>query len=42
MATFKSATGTDEILALFPQNLGGATIDVELVEVWASIGDVSS
>jgi RES domain-containing protein len=36
-----SATGTDEILALFPQNLGGATIDVELVEVWASIVDVS-
>jgi hypothetical protein len=37
-----SATGTDEILALFPQNLGGATIDVEVVEVWESIGDVSA
>jgi hypothetical protein len=37
-----SATGTDAILALFPENLGGATIDVELVEVWESIGDVSA
>lgn len=31
-----SATGVDEILAVFPENLGRATLQVELVEVWES------
>ncbi len=35
-----SATGVDEVLALFPENLGGATLQVELVEVWESSQDI--
>lgn len=35
-----SATGVDEVLALFPENLGGATLHVELVEVWESSQDM--
>jgi RES domain-containing protein len=35
-----SATGVDEILAVFPQNLGAATIDLELVARWEKPGSV--
>jgi len=35
-----SATGVDEVLALFPENLGGATLQVELVEMWESSQDM--
>lgn len=35
-----SATGVDEVLALFPENLGVATLQVELVEVWESSQDM--
>jgi len=37
-----SATGVDEVLALFPENLGAATVQVELVDVWESIQDIPS
>lgn len=37
-----SATGVDEVLALFPENLAGATMHVELVEVWESSRDLLS
>lgn len=37
-----SATGVDEVLALFPQNLGSASLDVALVEVWESSKDLST
>lgn len=29
-----SATGVDQVLAVFPENLGAATLQVQLVEVW--------
>ncbi len=35
-----SATGVDEILAIFPENLGGATLKVDLVEVWSLLRDL--
>lgn len=35
-----SATGVDDVLALFPENLGSATLQLELVEVWESTHDV--
>lgn len=35
-----SATGVDDVLALFTENLGSTTLLVELVEVWASAGDL--
>jgi len=35
-----SATGVDDVLALFPENLGSATMQLELVEVWESTQDV--
>ena len=38
--TAPSATGVDEVLALFPENLGGATLQVELVEMWESSQDM--
>lgn len=37
-----SATGVDEVLALFPQNLGSGSLDVALVEVWESSKDLSA
>lgn len=37
-----SATGVDHILAVFPQNLAGAVIEVELVTVWERPGSVSA
>lgn len=36
-----SAAGVDAVLAVFPQNLGASTIEVELVEVWQTITDLS-
>jgi len=38
----RSATGVDEVLALFPENLGGATMQLELVDVWESSQDIPS
>jgi hypothetical protein len=35
-----SATGVDEVLVLLPENLGGATVHVQLVEVWESSEDM--
>ncbi len=35
-----SATGVDEVLALLRENLGGATLRVQLVEVWESSEDM--
>ncbi|MCA1696428.1 MAG: RES family NAD+ phosphorylase [Actinobacteria bacterium] len=37
-----SATGIDDVLALFPENLALATLQLELEEVWESTHDVSS
>lgn len=37
-----SATGVDEVLALLPENLAGATLLAELVEVWESSRDLYS
>lgn len=36
-----SATGIDDVLAVFPENLGAATLHVELVEIWESTQDLS-
>lgn len=35
-----SATGVDEILAIFPENLGVTTLRVDLVETWSSVSDL--
>lgn len=35
-----SATGVDEVLAIFPENLGAATMQVELLQVWSTMEDV--
>ncbi|MDQ6909490.1 MAG: RES family NAD+ phosphorylase, partial [Actinomycetota bacterium] len=35
-----SVTGVDEILAIFPENLGAVAVEVELVRLWSSIDDV--
>jgi len=37
-----SATGVDDVLALFPENLALATVQLELEEVWESTHDVPS
>lgn len=37
-----SATGVDHILAVFPQNLGAAVIDIELVARWEKPGSVTA
>lgn len=36
-----SATGVDEILAIFPENLAGVVLDVNLVGEWTSVDDMS-
>lgn len=36
-----SATGVDQVLALFPENLGAATLNVELIETWATDDDLA-
>lgn len=38
----RSAAGVDTVLALFPQNLGGAHLAAELIEVWNSVDDVQA
>lgn len=38
----RSATGVDEILALFPANVAGVTLQAALVEVWGSRQDMDS
>jgi len=35
-----SATGVDEILAVFPENLGGRVLEVNLVATWTSVDDL--
>ena len=35
-----SATGVDEILAIFPENLAGAVLRVELVREWRTLDDL--
>lgn len=35
-----SVTGVAEILAIFPENLGTAVVDVDLLETWTSFGDL--
>ena len=35
-----SATGVDEVLAIFPENLGTATMRVELLGLWQTIEDL--
>jgi RES domain-containing protein len=35
-----SATGVDHVLAVFPENLGAATLRVELMQVWESEHDL--
>lgn len=37
-----SATGVDEVLAVFPENLVAVTLQLKLVEMWESIGDINS
>ncbi|MGH9185830.1 MAG: RES family NAD+ phosphorylase [Acidimicrobiales bacterium] len=36
-----SATGVDQVLAIFPENLGATTLHVELIEVWSSVEDLA-
>lgn len=38
----RSATGVDEVLALFPENLAGAVLQVELVGEWTSPQDLGA
>jgi RES domain-containing protein len=35
-----SATGVDDVLAVFSENLGAVTLHVELVETWSSVSDL--
>jgi hypothetical protein len=35
-----SATGVDDVLAVLPDNLAGAHLDVELVALWDTLADV--
>ena len=37
-----SATGVDHVLAVLPQNLGGAVIDIELITRWEKPGSVGA
>jgi len=37
----RSATGVDEVLAVFPENFGAATLQVELIQVWSSEDDLT-
>lgn len=36
-----SATGVDEIVAVFPENLAGVTLEVELLGEWKTIADLT-
>jgi RES domain-containing protein len=35
-----SATGVDDIVAIFPENLGSITLQVELLQVWSTLEDL--
>lgn len=35
-----SATGVDDVLAIFPENLAGAVLDYSTIEEWAAGGDL--
>jgi RES domain-containing protein len=35
-----SATGVDDVLAIFPENLGAATMKVERIRVWSTLADL--
>lgn len=35
-----SATGVDNVIAIFPENLGMSVLRVRLVEVWNALGDL--
>jgi len=37
-----SATGVDEVLAIFPENLAGAVLQVERIETWSETNDLPS
>jgi RES domain-containing protein len=36
-----SATGVDHVLAIFPENLAGAVVHVELIDEWTTIADLA-
>ncbi len=36
----QSATGVDEVLAIFPESLGAATLNVERLHVWSTLEDL--
>ncbi|KAA0234610.1 MAG: hypothetical protein JJLCMIEE_03083 [Acidimicrobiales bacterium] len=36
-----SATGVDDVLAVFPENLAGAVLDVQLAEEWSTTDDLA-
>jgi hypothetical protein len=36
-----SATGVDHVLAVFPENLAGAVVHVELIDEWTTIADLA-
>jgi RES domain-containing protein len=36
-----SATGVDHVLAIFPANLAGAVVHVDLIDEWTTIADLS-
>ena len=37
-----SATGVDNVLAIFPENLAGSVLETELIEVWATSQDLET
>jgi RES domain-containing protein len=37
-----SATGVDDVLAVFTENLAGARLAVELLQVWSTVEDLNS
>ena len=36
-----SATGVDQVLAIFPENLGSTTLHVDLIQVWTNLEDLT-
>lgn len=37
-----SATGVDHVLAILPDNLAGVVVTAELIELWATVDDLSA
>ena len=37
-----SATGVDDVLVIFPENLRGSTLHAELVDTWVRLKDIPS